>query len=118
MLFCPDCVNKSGYALMDLLEGSRYDDIRHLPVIIWLCPTCESEVKMIGLICITCGGTGDVTLHNRIMKDCPECKGMACHPQFIEIENGKVVPSKNMQQPSDTEMDVLWEREKRRMGFS
>ncbi len=121
MLFCPNCVNK-GYALMDLSEEVGFDEGKQLSIKNWSCPSCKTEIKMIGLICIVCGGSGEVEINNRIY-DCTECKGLACHPKFIEIEwndkRDKVeTHSRSVHQSYGDGMDKLRRRKRIRMGFN
>lgn len=92
---CPECSRGPNRYLMSVKPKREYDKELHMPIIIYTCNICMLEMRVTGVICIDCGGTGDIKAMGEfsrspvaLVKNCPYCKGWGVIPNRFVIIPG------------------------------
>ena len=96
---CPVC-SRPGVDYLMIRETRRdFDDELMMPITIFRHGTCKTKMRVTGVVCMDCGGTGDYLEKTKIVrggmieimkisKNCPHCNGWGIIPRKFEIIPG------------------------------
>ena len=106
---CPKCSSTGvGYLMLPQKER-EYDEELEMPVTVYIHNVCKTQLRITGLVCIDCGGSGTITKEELVTrwegrrkiivgvgvtKDCPHCDGLGIIPKkFVIIPGDEPRPS-------------------------
>lgn len=107
---CPECSELGiGYLMLPQKER-EYDEELEMPVTVYIHNVCKTQIRITGLVCIDCSGTGqcegectvtswehghESTRIVKTVKDCPHCDGLGVIPKkFVIIPGDGTKPSR------------------------
>lgn len=100
---CPECSDGSTNYLMLPQEEREYDEKLEMPITVYVHNVCKTQLRITGLVCIDCGGTGQCegerivtswehghqdTKTIKIIQECPHCDGLGIIPRKFTIIPG------------------------------
>lgn len=107
---CPKCSNAGVSYLMLPQKKREYDEELKLPVTVYIHDVCKTQMRIIGLVCIDCSGTGQCEREHIVISwlnghktakvvegvgDCPHCGGLGIIPKrYIIIPGDGSRPSR------------------------
>lgn len=98
---CPICSKLNVNYIMTIEPIREYDKDLQMPVTIFFHYSCKTKMRVTGVVCVDCGGTGDYETEKtvsfghpsservvRTIENCPHCMGWGVIPTKFDIIPG------------------------------
>lgn len=112
LIRCPNCSKGTSRYLMTRQNKREYDEELQMPITIYMCGICRTKMRVIGVVCIDCGGRGEKTkvigtAHSYEVdyEYCSHCSGMGIIPKRFKIIFGNKPRKRNRHLREDFDMD-------------